>query len=148
MSDCPECGVINYGINPRCASCVRKVMLERISLLEAHVTTDNSAVIATLEARIALLEAAEKHNEILQESNRVAHDRIALLEAEVKEARKQGLEDGYMRANIENVGAYTLLKEENQRLRRALQHVQFYALDNVPDELREMAKAVLQEQGE
>jgi hypothetical protein len=71
--------------------------------------------------------------------------RIALLEAEVKEARKQGLEDGYMRANIENVGAYTLLKEENQRLRRALQHVQFYALDNVPDELREMAKALLQE---
>jgi len=34
MSDCPECGVINYGINPRCASCVRKVMLERIKELE------------------------------------------------------------------------------------------------------------------
>jgi hypothetical protein len=40
-----------------------------------------------------------------------------------------------------------LARAENQRLRRALQHVQFYALDNVPDELREMAKAVLQEQG-
>ena len=38
-----------------------------------------------------------------------------------------------------------LLEAENQRLRRALQHVQFYALDNVPEELREMAKAVLQE---
>jgi len=31
---------------------------QRIALLEAHITTDNSAVIATLEARIALLEAA------------------------------------------------------------------------------------------
>ena len=29
-----------------------------IALLEAHVTTDNSTVIATLEARIALLEDA------------------------------------------------------------------------------------------
>ena len=31
---------------------------EHIAKLEAHITTDNSAVIATLEARIALLEAA------------------------------------------------------------------------------------------
>ena len=61
-----------------------------------EIRTDNTAVIIALEAR------------------------IALLEAEVKEARKQGLEDGYMRANIENVGAYTLLKEENQRLRDEL----------------------------
>ena len=37
MSDCPECGVINFGINPRCVACVRKVMGERIALLEALV---------------------------------------------------------------------------------------------------------------
>ena len=35
------------------------------------------------------------------------------------------------------------LEAENQRMRIALRHVQFYALDNVPEELREMAKAVL-----
>jgi len=37
MSDCPECGVINYGINPRCVACVRKVMGDRIALLEARI---------------------------------------------------------------------------------------------------------------
>jgi len=38
MSNCPECDVINYGINPRCVACVRKIMGDRIKELEAQLT--------------------------------------------------------------------------------------------------------------
>jgi hypothetical protein len=55
MSDCPECGVINYGLNPRCASCVRKVMGERIKVLDDGIEAA-MAIINADKARIALLE--------------------------------------------------------------------------------------------
>jgi hypothetical protein len=54
--------------------------------------------------------------ENVQHNIKTLKDRVAELEAEVKEARKQGLEDGYMRANIENVGAYMSLKEAAEQV--------------------------------
>lgn len=35
------------------------------------------------------------------------------------------------------------LEAENGKLRKVLEHIRFYALDNVPEELREMAKTAL-----
>ena len=36
-TDCPECGSINFGINPRCVCCVRKIYGERIEELEEEI---------------------------------------------------------------------------------------------------------------
>ena len=56
MSNCPECDVINYGINPRCAACVRKVMGERIAELEAQKTRSQEHYIKLLRDKEAELE--------------------------------------------------------------------------------------------
>ena len=54
MSSCPECDVINYGINPRCVACVRKVMGDRIAELEAELALANK----TWDDNFPKLEAA------------------------------------------------------------------------------------------
>ena len=46
-------------------------------------------------------------------------DRIAELEAELKECRRTALGDGYERANIEHAGHFAELEAENARLREA-----------------------------
>ena len=68
--------------------------------------------------RIALLEAAEKHNEILQESNRVAHERIALLEAAartaVNAAKEEISQSGYDNYSKAMDALEALLQEQGE----------------------------------
>jgi len=80
MTKCPECDVIDYGINPRCVSCVRKVMGERIEEMEAaydieRVRADKLFDTAECsQARIAELEEAiRQHMRGAKESNAIAY---------------------------------------------------------------------------
>ena len=74
--------------------------------------------IRKLEARIMLMEAAEKHNEILQESNRVAHERIALLEAAartaVNAAKEEISQSGYDNYSKAMDALEALLQEQGE----------------------------------
>ena len=53
MSNCPECDCINYGINPRCLSCVRRLCDLEIERLRIEIERLTTAAPDYVRVRIA-----------------------------------------------------------------------------------------------
>jgi len=93
MSNCPECDVINYGINPSCVACVRKVMGDRIAKLKAELAElekdqqelvydcrDHRIAKEKAEAQLAdLRDACNEKQEIINSHNEVDRLRVEQL---------------------------------------------------------------------
>lgn len=89
-----------------------------------------------------VIDALRAENKWLREIITEADEKvIPKLEARIAEQSalitSQGIEF------MENLDRIAELKAERTTLRKALEHVRFYALDNVPEELREVAKIAL-----
>ena len=58
--NCPECSVINYGINPRCVACVRKIMGDEIAALQARNAELEAELSALKQAARAVVDTSEE----------------------------------------------------------------------------------------